>query len=284
MRNNPIVMVQASVLPNGLVIERHYSASRNPQPRAQQSRPSGNQLPNIFSGFGNIFNASDVDAFFGGGRLRPSRPTRNDFDTQQENPNLRRNHRAQGQQRQSSNMMANDNPMAGFMDLFGIMNHPFLRPNQQRESRNISFGGPNRGRMIIISSNSGDNDDDELAQHQSFMRSHQGEVLNQNFINSLLAALLRSEEEGNPPPRAMNRNELTGLKVTKYKKTVQKPGEEEEKCPICCMELENSVEVKALPCKHIFHPGCIDTWLVRNCTCPICKRDVKDLLEDRSPN
>ena len=45
------------------------------------------------------------------------------------------------------------------------------------------------------------------------------------------------------------------------------------------MELENGEEIRTLPCKHIFHPPCIDTWLAKNSTCPICKKNLKDNAE-----
>jgi len=45
-------------------------------------------------------------------------------------------------------------------------------------------------------------------------------------------------------------------------------------CVICMEVFETSEDVKALPCLHIYHTQCIDKWLSRNCTCPICKRDV----------
>jgi hypothetical protein len=47
---------------------------------------------------------------------------------------------------------------------------------------------------------------------------------------------------------------------------------EAECCPICFGEYDASdVAVKQLPCRHYFHPECIDAWLVRDNTCPLCK-------------
>lgn len=47
-------------------------------------------------------------------------------------------------------------------------------------------------------------------------------------------------------------------------------------CPICLDDFENQVtQVRELPCRHVFHPDCIDTFLLRNSSlCPMCKQSV----------
>ncbi|KAF1914127.1 hypothetical protein BDU57DRAFT_477890 [Ampelomyces quisqualis] len=47
-------------------------------------------------------------------------------------------------------------------------------------------------------------------------------------------------------------------------------------CPICLDDFEaNQTQVRELPCRHIFHPDCIDTFLLRNSSlCPMCKHSV----------
>ncbi|KAJ4329842.1 hypothetical protein N0V95_010140, partial [Ascochyta clinopodiicola] len=47
-------------------------------------------------------------------------------------------------------------------------------------------------------------------------------------------------------------------------------------CPICIDDFEpNETQVRELPCRHIFHPDCIDTFLLRNSSlCPMCKQSV----------
>lgn len=47
-------------------------------------------------------------------------------------------------------------------------------------------------------------------------------------------------------------------------------------CPICLDDFEpNITKVRELPCRHIFHPDCIDTFLLRNSSlCPMCKQTV----------
>lgn len=56
------------------------------------------------------------------------------------------------------------------------------------------------------------------------------------------------------------------------------PGEDkcnDTNCAICLQDFENKEEGRKLPsCKHVFHLKCIDEWLIRQGSCPICRRDV----------
>jgi hypothetical protein len=43
-----------------------------------------------------------------------------------------------------------------------------------------------------------------------------------------------------------------------------------EECPVCIEALCETDEYRRLPCGHPFHAVCIDTWLNRHVTCPMC--------------
>ncbi|KAJ1480912.1 RING finger protein 11, partial [Baffinella frigidus] len=45
-------------------------------------------------------------------------------------------------------------------------------------------------------------------------------------------------------------------------------------CVICQSEFCAQEEAKRLPCLHTFHVECIDRWLARANTCPICVHPV----------
>lgn len=42
-------------------------------------------------------------------------------------------------------------------------------------------------------------------------------------------------------------------------------------CPICIQRMRVGCE---LPCKHYFHKECIDEWLKRGNTCPVCRGNM----------
>ncbi|RCV08968.1 hypothetical protein SETIT_1G369300v2 [Setaria italica] len=46
-------------------------------------------------------------------------------------------------------------------------------------------------------------------------------------------------------------------------------------CVVCLGEFEDEERVRMLPaCLHVFHVGCIDTWLQSNANCPLCRAAI----------
>jgi hypothetical protein len=45
-------------------------------------------------------------------------------------------------------------------------------------------------------------------------------------------------------------------------------------CAICreSLDPDSSLELKTLQCLHIFHRSCIEPWLARSASCPLCRR------------
>ena len=52
------------------------------------------------------------------------------------------------------------------------------------------------------------------------------------------------------------------------------PDEEELTCCVCVEAVEPGNRMRSLPCKHCYHPDCIDRWLQMHRTCPMCKAVV----------
>lgn len=50
--------------------------------------------------------------------------------------------------------------------------------------------------------------------------------------------------------------------------------EEEPHCSICLGEYEDNEKLSKLPCGHIFHEECIDSWCANHTRCPLCNYDL----------
>ncbi|MQL98831.1 hypothetical protein Taro_031546 [Colocasia esculenta] len=49
----------------------------------------------------------------------------------------------------------------------------------------------------------------------------------------------------------------------------------ETSCAICLKDYEDGENVQRLPtCRHSYHMACIERWLARHSSCPICRQDV----------
>jgi len=51
-------------------------------------------------------------------------------------------------------------------------------------------------------------------------------------------------------------------------------------CSICLCEFDSGDVITELPCHadHKFHSRCVNKWLIASTTCPLCKKDVEELL------
>lgn len=119
--------------------------------------------------------------------------------------------------------------------------------------------------------------DQLLRDHVNFVRVNRARMFDPTFITIILENGAMDPSMGDEHHRVSKEN-LDRIPVCKFKRNPEtKPGEE-EKCPVCLLEFNDDEDVKTLPCKHMYHPSCIDTWLVKNSACPICKRDVAEGL------
>ncbi|OLY83749.1 E3 ubiquitin-protein ligase [Smittium mucronatum] len=50
-------------------------------------------------------------------------------------------------------------------------------------------------------------------------------------------------------------------------------------CPVCFDPIEEGGDIRLIPCHHLMHKDCLDTWLVeRSVLCPLCRYDLDAMM------
>ncbi|CAO2046994.1 unnamed protein product [Urochloa humidicola] len=83
-------------------------------------------------------------------------------------------------------------------------------------------------------------------------------------------------------PRGLEEAIIQALPTFRYRKAVKNAaanaadsGAPTSECAVCLGEFEDEERVRMLPaCLHVFHVGCIDTWLQGNANCPLCRAAI----------
>ncbi|XP_074293689.1 putative RING-H2 finger protein ATL69 [Silene latifolia] len=94
---------------------------------------------------------------------------------------------------------------------------------------------------------------------------------NQNQILILVEGVLMVHAEVVPPKG------LTQEMIDSYPRVVVGESgrmlqQDDNTCPICLTEYLINDTLKILPeCLHRYHADCLDEWLSRNATCPVCR-------------
>jgi hypothetical protein len=52
--------------------------------------------------------------------------------------------------------------------------------------------------------------------------------------------------------------------------------ESDSNCSICLVPYEVDISVRTLPCCHHYHQQCIDQWLLKRDSCPLCARTLDE--------
>lgn len=84
--------------------------------------------------------------------------------------------------------------------------------------------------------------------------------------------LLVNREVGNT---GLSDAQLTGMQKAKYG-DLDACGTKLVDCAICFTEFGGAEEVRLLDCGHNYHPLCVDPWLKKTNSCPICKARALD--------
>ncbi|KAF7123263.1 hypothetical protein RHSIM_Rhsim12G0059800 [Rhododendron simsii] len=81
----------------------------------------------------------------------------------------------------------------------------------------------------------------------------------------LMESVSEEERRGGGGMVAANAEAVRGLK---RKRVIEDGG---ESCRVCLEEFVKGEKVTCMPCRHVFHEGCIKTWLGTSHCCPICR-------------
>ncbi|KAL6627200.1 hypothetical protein ACP70R_030926 [Stipagrostis hirtigluma subsp. patula] len=77
----------------------------------------------------------------------------------------------------------------------------------------------------------------------------------------------------------LDEEDIAALPKFEYRGT----GEECDRweCAICLSAMADGEVARQLPrCMHLFHRGCVDTWLADHTTCPLCRAEVIEPADD----
>ena len=94
-----------------------------------------------------------------------------------------------------------------------------------------------------------------------------------------------SDEELDQLPLSVYTSDIA---KTKYRENIdevenQNQHEDEEiECTICLSTFEEGQSIRTIMCLHQFHKDCIDPWLKKEGTCPICKTSFSGYLSSQN--
>ncbi|XP_008806229.2 E3 ubiquitin-protein ligase Praja-1-like [Phoenix dactylifera] len=104
--------------------------------------------------------------------------------------------------------------------------------------------------------------------HDMFSRLHEVEDETAELMGYIADEGIGGDFSGVPASKAS----IRALEVVKYNGVGAEFQENE--CSICLEEFEFEMEVTRMPCKHVFHGGCLTRWLERSHICPLCRYEM----------
>lgn len=97
----------------------------------------------------------------------------------------------------------------------------------------------------------------------------QSDAVADEDFDDILNRLMQSFQPRGPPPTSKDFIE-TLPRITMDSQLQQ----EQHRCPVCLLDYELDEEVLKLPCTHVFHQDCIETWLKQANTCCVCRHEL----------
>ena len=84
--------------------------------------------------------------------------------------------------------------------------------------------------------------------------------------------LLELEENVGSVSKGLTKKQIKKIPKVIYNKNKFKG--DDNKCVVCQYEFKNGENVTKLPCGHLFHSECVDTWLSKNKVFPMCHKEI----------
>ncbi|XP_052825957.1 E3 ubiquitin-protein ligase RNF38 [Octopus bimaculoides] len=103
-------------------------------------------------------------------------------------------------------------------------------------------------------------------------------------VENYEALLNLAERLGEAKPRGLTKANIDQLIAYRFNAETrranfdQTPCMDQTSCVICMCDFENRQLLRVLPCSHEFHAKCVDKWLKTNRTCPICRADASEVV------
>ncbi|THD21598.1 putative Zinc finger protein [Fasciola hepatica] len=91
---------------------------------------------------------------------------------------------------------------------------------------------------------------------------------NTDMLDNLITFLMNQLQVGPPPATDAAIAALPVLDMTEELISRHKA------CSICFEDFQVSERCTRLPCQHVYHTTCVNTWLKQHATCPVCRKDL----------
>lgn len=101
-----------------------------------------------------------------------------------------------------------------------------------------------------------------------FSRGNNGDLFVGPGLQELIEQLTANDRQGPPPAPRTAIDAMPTIKVTQALLRTN------SHCPVCQDKFELAIEVRQMPCNHIYHSDCIVPWLVQHNSCPVCRHEL----------